>query len=264
MANENLNAFDALAAHYRDYRPSYPEALLDALATYAELHAGDAPLAVDVGAGTGIATRQIAAVLGQRWRVLGVEPGAGMIEQARADDEIAISFVTGRAEELPVGTHGASLVIAAQAVQWFDRRGFYSEAARALQPRGTIALLQNNRAWQGSALLDSYETLLERYSPGYSRHYRDFDYRSELIDAGFEDVDLVRREWIRQITRDEFVGMANSSSKVAAAIRSVGKDVVEGAIGALIDRYAIGGRVGIPYLAELFLGRSPLAEDERP
>lgn len=257
MDKSRLEAFDEIAGGYRRFRPSYPMSLFEELARFVspiETGGDGALLALDVGAGTGIATQQLAHVLDRRWRMLGVEPGSGMLEVAQAGDDPRISFVRGQAEHLPVGDGEAALVMAAQAAQWFDRPAFYAEARRVLRHRGAIALIQNNRNWPQSEFLSAYEALLERYSPGYNRDYRDFDYRQELEEHGFARICVHRAEWIRPMTGDSFLGMAHSSSKVAAAVRSVGRALIDQAIEELLAAFVRDGVVEIPYVTELFLG----------
>lgn len=259
MDKERLEAFDEIAGGYRQFRPSYPESLFDELARYVSPiePEGDGPLlALDVGAGTGIATQQLAHVLDRRWRILGVEPGAGMLEQAQAVDDPRIAFVRGQAEHLPVNDGAAALIMAAQAAQWFDRPAFYAEARRALRPHGAIALIQNNRNWQTSEFLSAYEALLESSSPGYSRNYRAFDYRQELEAQGFTRIRVHQAEWIREMTGEAFLGMAHSSSKVAAAVRARGRALVDQAIWDLLATFGRDGTIEIPYVTELFLGEA--------
>jgi SAM-dependent methyltransferase len=260
MDKARLEAFDEIAGRYRQFRPSYPPSLFEELARYVspvELEGDGDLLALDVGAGTGIATRQLAHVLDRRWRILGVEPGSGMLEQAQTEDDPRIAYVHGQAEQLPVGDGEAALVMAAQAAQWFDRRAFYAETMRVLRPHGAIALIQNNRHWQESEFLSAYETLLERSSPGYSRNYRAFDYRQELEDQGFARICVHHAEWTRPMTGDAFLGMAHSSSKVAAAVKAVGLTLVDQAIEELLATFARDGIIEIPYVTELFLGEAP-------
>ena len=40
-----------------------------------------------------------------------------------------------------------------------------------LAPGGTIGIVQINRSWPDSPLLEDYENFREEHSPGYSRNY---------------------------------------------------------------------------------------------
>src|SRR4051794_5837957 len=81
--------FSATAAIYGQYRPSYPAELFDWL----ERVTGIVPPAriADVGCGTGIATRQLAA---RGYDVVGVDPNEDMLARARAESP-GLLFVKG-------------------------------------------------------------------------------------------------------------------------------------------------------------------------
>lgn len=81
MSSSDPHVFDPLADAYKMYRPSYPEILLQELAAQVGETSGEdgrRSLAIDVGAGTGISTRQLALSLSPTWEVVGVDLGVGM------------------------------------------------------------------------------------------------------------------------------------------------------------------------------------------
>jgi SAM-dependent methyltransferase len=229
MMAQDTQAFAGLAELYSQYRPAYPETLWnvlrDLIAVEAAAAAGSPVTVIDVGAGTGISTRPLRQHLGSIPRIVGVEPGADMRRQARADTPPAldIEYVDGCAEALPFADSQVHAVLAAQAAQWFDRRAFYAEARRVLHAGGIVVLLENNRSWQRSGLLAAYETFLEAASPGYRRDYRAHDYCVELdATGGFNVGAPVVVDWARRLPLDAFVGMTLSSTKMQGAVRALG------------------------------------------
>lgn len=96
---------------------------------------------VDLGAGTGILTRQLIE-LGHD--VIPVEPDAGMRAQldASVGRELAIE---GSAEALPLADGAVDAVVAGQAYHWFNRDLAHDEIARVLRPGGVFAPLWNER-----------------------------------------------------------------------------------------------------------------------
>ncbi|MFI1444067.1 class I SAM-dependent methyltransferase [Streptomyces fructofermentans] len=132
------HSFNAAAAQYAANRPSYPPALLDAL----EETAGR-PLvgarAIDVGAGTGMAT----ALLRDRGaHVVAVEPGDGMARQFRTALPHT-PLVRGDGNALPFADSTADFVTYAQAWHWTDPARAVPEAMRVLRPGGALALWWN-------------------------------------------------------------------------------------------------------------------------
>lgn len=252
--------FGTLAEQYASGRPGYPVDLFTALRDRtATLEFGTASAILDIGAGTGIATRMLRAAFDAAILVAAVEPSATMIDAARRTTPPAseISWVRGSAESLPFTTSCAQVVLAAQAVQWFDRPAFYTEAVRVLRPGGILAVLQNNREWQRSEFLNAYETLLEQYSPGYSRSYRSFDVLAEFRQmSGLTPPERLECRWVRTVTNSEFVGLSLSSTKMKAAIDHVGSELMRAELDRLISSHAnAGNEVAIPYVSELFIGR---------
>src|SRR5262249_53348169 len=136
--------FTELADCYARCRPGYPEAALDDLLTRCGLNA--ASLVVDVGCGTGISSRQMAA---RGVPVLGIEPNRAMLAQALrdtpADAMPLLRYQAGQAEATGLADGAASLVLAAQAFHWFDANGALREFHRILRPSGWVALLWNER-----------------------------------------------------------------------------------------------------------------------
>lgn len=254
-------AFDKMAGQYQAFRPEYPEeSFVELRRRLEQLQAdGNSPkkLVVDVGAGTGISTRQLAGVLGPTWRVTGMEPNHDMRQLAQhTPGPSHVDYQDGQAEALPCADGSVSAVVAAQAAQWFRRPDFYAECLRVLHSGGVVCILQNNRDWSRSRMLDDYERFLETDSPGYTRHYRDIDFVAELKAGGFLNVSVQRFSWQRPMSLDEFVGMALSSTKVQAIVRRL----TEPAVRARIDgiwRQSSSGTLELPYVTETFLCHRP-------
>ena len=253
--NDNKQAFNELADTYSKARPQYPKRLWAALRERLGRHSLPR-LAVDVGSGTGIATRQLALVLPE-WRVVGLEPGNAMRAQAVSDSQgTAIEFSVGTAEDMPLETASTGLVIAAQALHWFDHTQFYAEAQRVLAPGGLIGILHNNRALEQLPLFEDYESFLEEHSPGYMRDYRDFDIAGELSSAGFSQVSRFSTDWTRPVTHELFIELALSSSKMHAAVKQLGEEDTTRRLRVMLNRYHPSGELEIPYISELFTGQN--------
>lgn len=123
--------FTAHSAAYQRYRPEYPPALFDWLAAMSP----GRNLAIDVGTGNG----QAALALAERFdAVIGTEPSAGQLAQARTDPRI--SYRQEPAEAMSAASHSADLITAAQAAHWFDWPRFTAETIRVLRPGGLLAI----------------------------------------------------------------------------------------------------------------------------
>jgi SAM-dependent methyltransferase len=255
--------FSGLAADYQAFRPDYPPEVWarvsDALPpNKVETHQGASPpIAIDVGAGTGISTRQIAAALGEGFSIIGVEPNEDMRAQAESQQTPRVTYLDAKAEQLPLEDNTVSLVVAAQAAHWFDRVRFYAEVARLLVDGGVLAIMMNDRDWHASAFVDQYETYLENYGINHTRYYRDINFRDEMESSGhFQNVATHSIPWERRMTRDEFIGMALSSTMMRGVITNLGKPEALGRLAELIDQHFGPNEIlVVPYRTELTIAR---------
>ena len=248
------NPFDGLAARYQANRPDYPESLLAELADRAPK---SSQTAIDVGAGTGISTRALKRALGNGWAVTGVEPGTDMRRQAEESTppEDGITYVEGTAEALPFDDGSLGVVNVGQAIQFFDRPVFYAAADRLLASGGLLSVIQNNRVWQRSPLLDAHETYVETNDPTYSRNYRDIDLLSEFEAFEWADkAEKLEHPWERVIDADKFVGTMMSRRTMKPTVAKLGEAVVEESLRAMAAEHGnADGTVTVPYVTELFV-----------
>lgn len=142
---EGGSTFGHEAEAYRAFRPDYPPALFDWLATVAPARG----LAWDCGAGSGQAALGLAAHFE---KVLATDPDPRQLAQAprRAN----IDYRRAAAEDDPGLVGAVDLVACACSVHWFDLDAFYERARAALKPGGVIAVWTYDWPWTGSPPLD--------------------------------------------------------------------------------------------------------------
>jgi SAM-dependent methyltransferase len=130
--------FSDLAGAYVAARPSYPVESIDILID----GLGDpASLAVaDLGAGTGISSRVIAA---RGPLVYAIEPNAKMRDAAAPDERV--KWIDGTAEASTLPDASVDVVAAFQAWHWVDHPAGITEARRILRPGGRMAAIYNER-----------------------------------------------------------------------------------------------------------------------
>ncbi len=130
-------SFDLVADAYDRARPSYPDEALSWL-----LSGGPgAPEVVELGAGTGKLTEQL---LSHGCAVTATDPSRAMLRRLAARAPGA-RVVAATAEQVPVRSRSADLVVAAQAFHWFDADSTLQEVARLLRPDGRFAVIWNSR-----------------------------------------------------------------------------------------------------------------------
>jgi SAM-dependent methyltransferase len=130
-------SFGAAAEVYDRIRPTYPREAIEWM-----LEPAPGPLrVVDLGAGTGIFSRELAALA---HRVAAIEPDAEMRRQL-ADSSEGVEVLAGSAESIPLTDGSVDAVVAAQAFHWFDNEPALAEIARVLRPRRPFAPIWNIR-----------------------------------------------------------------------------------------------------------------------
>ncbi|HUL80185.1 MAG TPA: methyltransferase domain-containing protein [Vicinamibacteria bacterium] len=152
--------FAGEASGYARCRPSYPDALVDRLVSAAEVREGDR--VADVGCGTGIFTRLLAA---RGLEVVGIDPSADMLAEGRAGGGAA-EYRRGEAAATGLGDASVALVTVAQAFHWFDVDAALAEFQRILEPGRRVAAVWNLRG--ESPFMTAYHELLRAFSREYS------------------------------------------------------------------------------------------------
>jgi SAM-dependent methyltransferase len=158
--------FDPLARDYDAARPSYPDGVFRALEEAAGPLAGR--LVLDGGAGTGIATRQLA---DRGARTVALDIGEQMLRRAQAHSpRSCLLLADGNA--LPLRDGGVDLACFAQSWHWFDHDRAASELARVLRPGGYWAAWWNMEWGDSEEWFDAYQGELESACAGYVRAAR--------------------------------------------------------------------------------------------
>jgi SAM-dependent methyltransferase len=188
---------------YDRFRPSYPDALIDFL-----LAANPASVA-DVGCGTGLAARLLAA---RGMRVVGVEPDERMAAVARSH---GVNVVVSAFELWEPGEQ-FDLLTAAQSWHWVDQTAGPAKAAALLRPGGRFAAFWNgyeHSADVSAQLRPIYEELapeLARFSiffgtllPDDPRNDNMFG-RALAATGAFDDVAHREFRWTRRYSSESY------------------------------------------------------------
>ncbi len=130
MSQPFQDHFSSIASRYSDYRPHYPAALFDYLATVVPRNSA----VWDCACGNGQATTDLA----ERFEhVTATDASREQIASAAPRAKVEYRVAPAEASGLPAGA--VALVTVAQALHWFDLDRFYPEAKRVLQTKGVLA-----------------------------------------------------------------------------------------------------------------------------
>ena len=243
---EQRMLFGEVAEQYDAARPSYPEALFDAVVEYGALRAGDA--ALEIGAGTGKATM---AFVARGLRVHALEPSAEMAAVLRAK---GVELEEAMFESWPVRNGAFRLVYAAQAWHWVHGADRYERVASTLEPGGTLAVFWNQgREWTGD-LGAANDAVYDEHAPhlthGVSRWQLDNSIAQIEGSGRFGEVAKRVFTWEQRYSTSEWLTLlgTHSDHRILPEAR---RRRLHGAVGAVIDAH--GGSVDAIYDATLFL-----------
>ena len=204
--DEQRLSFGPAAGLYDRVRPRYPvEALRWVL--------GERPVrVVDLGAGTGILTRQL---LELGHEVIPVEPDAAM--RARLDESVGREIaVEGAAEHIPVADGSVDAVVAGQAYHWFNRDLAHDEIARVLRTGGVFAPLWNERD-ERVEWLKRLSEITDGIQDDTAPEDRHLDPAATGFGPKFTDVELVTFPFVRTCDEELLVELMQSRSYYLSA-----------------------------------------------
>lgn len=249
----NENKFDGMGKLYAKFRPSYPSEFIDYLFAYSQV--SNKGVIADIGAGTGILTRQL---LEHGNTVYAVEPNSDMIAVAKKDLSELEGFipVDGAAESTGLEDGSIDLVTVAQAFHWFDRMAFGEECRRILRPSGRVALVWNSRDEKSELVLET-DRVIREHCPnfkGFSQGMRGATAEEDFSD--FFKGGYGTRVFENPLCFDEegFIGR-NLSSSYALKEADEGYSSFVKALRALFDRYSENGILIMPNLTRSYIGR---------
>lgn len=149
--------FTQLAANYARYRPGYAPSVLKAFLAISSTRGGEphGTYCADIGAGTGIWSRQLAS---QGVHVEAVEPNATMREFGQKQNgSLAITWHDGSAEDTGLPENSCDMVCMASSFHWPDFDRAVREFWRILKPGGLFMALWNTRRFESNPLLVEIE-----------------------------------------------------------------------------------------------------------
>lgn len=201
--------FSNLAEDYAKYRPGYSSSVLKAILALVEKEQIDF---ADVGAGTGIWTRIVAANSKVK-SAFAVEPNDEMRKQgSNGNGTLNISWKKGSGEATSLENNSCDLLSMASSFHWVDFEKGMNEFSRVLRPGGRFVALWNPRYIKDNPVLVEIENKILELCPNIKRvSSGSSEFVNKLTDRltsceDFEDLIYIEGRHSVNLTKEQYIG----------------------------------------------------------
>lgn len=238
-----------------------------ALVDWANLPIG--ALSVDVGCGTGAATRAAAERVGSTGRVIGIDINPGMLAVAQSHSlglGASIEWIEQSTYQLPFPDQTVDVVLCAKTLQFLDQRSVaLAEMYRVIKPEGYVALslwcdIQESPYFH--ALVDAVAHHIgAETAAGLGAAFRlsnADEIRTLLTDAGLRSIEMTVMQLDLDLpTLTEFIPRHISATPMAPGYAAAPTDAQHAVVDAVVGRlaqYQTGDGVRIPFRSHMARG----------
>jgi SAM-dependent methyltransferase len=251
--------FGSAVAYYAQYRPGYPQDLVDALAARAGLDGTQRVL--DIGCGTGQITIPLAR---HAQAVVAIDPIPGMLaggrQAARAAGAGNITWLEGDSSQIAaLAGPGADLAVFAASFHWTDRPAVLAALDGVLAPGGRVIVINDVLGDREEPdWVHAIARIRARYLGAQRRAGTGiYSHRDVLARSPFCAVDTLTWSWSRQLTADEVTGLQLSYSFSTPALLGDRTPAFTGDVrAAVLDLYPA-GVVTEPFRVEVLIAARP-------
>jgi len=175
--------FGKIANAYSLGRRGYPDKIYEILTD----KVGAESFVLDLGCGTGIATRELSAYFES---VTGVDFDKGMIKAAENDNDQEIPYFVAKTKELPFPDNYFDLVTAFGSFHWFADNDSIAEIQRVLKPKGTFAVINKNDKNEVRSIFSEVVGSFKG-AEKIGTNNRQYRPKTILVEHGFDSVEKV-------------------------------------------------------------------------
>ncbi len=248
---ESIKRFSSRVENYVKYRPGYPPAVIDLLASKCDLSKDS--IVADIGSGTGILSELF---LRNGNKVFGVEPNEQMRAAAERlmKDYSNFTSIDGKAEATTLVRHSLDFITAGQAFHWFDRQQTRREFRRILKSNGWTVLIWNERRLDSNDFLRALEELLLKFGTLYEQVRHENVYSDIAAFFGAGGFEVATFENLQPVDLEGFKGRIFSASYTPEPGHPNFEPMLEQLL-AIFSVHQKDGKVTIEYDTKVYYGR---------
>jgi len=161
----NMDNYGTLSENYARARREYPDEVMDYLWTFLK---EQKPKILDIGCGTGIATRQLAR---RGADVIGTDRDSSMIGQALKESD-GIKYIVAEAEHLPLPDATFDAVTAFSSFHWMEHVTALQEIKRVLKNYGVVFIANKE---DGPLRMEYRQIMKKFFKPEASSIQREYN-----------------------------------------------------------------------------------------
>ncbi|MGC1679064.1 MAG: class I SAM-dependent methyltransferase [Candidatus Binataceae bacterium] len=242
---EYSGRFESTVPYYARFRPRYPAALFELIATQRKLDGRGRLL--DLGCGPGFIAIGMTPYFAE---VVGVDPEPAMLEAARQEAErahVALTLIHGSSQTLGPALGTFRMATMGRSFHWMDRDATLAKLDTIIEPGGAIALL-------GERLLDApengwraaWEIVSRRYAAprAYRRHWTNpawERHETVVLRSPFSQIDRVAVTGRRTSSLEDLIGRAYSMSSTSIAFLGERREAFERELRAALLEFSPSG-----------------------
>jgi len=250
--------FGLTAGDYARHRAGFPASFFERIAAFGAGRSGQT--LVDLGTGTGTLARGFA---GRGCRVIGIDPSASMLEQARQLDAVAgvqVDHRVARAEETGLPGSSADVVTAGQCWHWFDGPRAAAEVARILRQDGVLVVAHFDWIPLAGNIVEATEALIQAHNPAWNMGGQ-FGIHPQctraLGEARFRNFETFSYDVAVPYTPEAWRGRIRASAGVGASLPEEKVIAFDQALGRLLASDFPGELLEVPHRVFAVIARAP-------